>query len=116
MFISFPIWNFREDREPNPSEEDAFLEFSIDDGIDFLNDENAPRNRYFTYAAGYIGDSVHEEITYKVNSSADCWAFGTQRGVYLRVHRQERSYSCRPTFLVGALSKAALGLSPFCCY
>ena len=52
MFISFPIWNFREDREPNPSEEDALLEFSIDDGIDFLNDENAPRNRYFTYAAG----------------------------------------------------------------
>ena len=97
MFISFPVWNFRADREPRPRDEDTFIEYSIDEGIDFLRDENAPKNRYFVYATGYIGDPVHEEIQYTQNSLSDYWAFGTQRGVYLRVHRQERSYSYRPT-------------------
>ena len=114
MFISFPVWNFREDREPRLREEDAFLEYSIDEGTDLLRDEYAPKTRYFVYASRYIGDPVHEEIQYAQSSSADCWAFGTQRGVYLRVHRQERSYSYRPTWLVEALAKSALGISSLC--
>ena len=65
MFISFPAWNLRDDLEPQPQKEDSIRENSMAKGIAFLQDENAPKNRYFVYATGYIGDPIHWEIPYK---------------------------------------------------
>ena len=60
MFISFLALNLRDDLELRPQKEDCFREHSITEGIAFLPDENAPKNRYFVYAIGYVGNPTHE--------------------------------------------------------
>ena len=60
MFISFLALNLRDDLELRPQKEDSFREYSITEGIAFLPDEPAPKNRYFVYALGYVGTPNHE--------------------------------------------------------
>ena len=62
MFISFLAWNLRDDLEPQPQKEECFREYSITEGIAFLQDEHARKNRYFVYAMRSFGDPAHEEI------------------------------------------------------